>query len=97
MILYDKNMESLAELGISIGQALIVINDLTYKNFSSGPEADRDYSNRNVWKFGYSLDGQEIYIKLADNLSHNVAKCISFHKARFPINYPYSEECGQNE
>lgn len=85
----DKYLQSLAELGISSSQARNVILQLTYKNYSSGPEPDLDYPGHNVWKFGYNLDGEEIYIKLSDDFSRNIAKCISFHKADFVISYPY--------
>lgn len=84
-----KNLQSLADLGITQTEALNTILQLTYRNYSSGPEPDRDFDNRKVWKFGYLLVGDEIYIKLADDLSHNIAKCISFHKADFTITYPY--------
>lgn len=93
-----KNMDCIAELGISIGQVKKVIKDLTDKNYVSGPEPDKDYQSKKVWKFGYSLDEQELYIKLADDLGHSVAKCISFHKALFPLTYPYQlEEGGKYE
>ena len=84
-----KNMQALAQLGISIEQALNVILGLTYKNYIRGPVTDSDYPDRNIWEFGCVLDGKEIYIKLSDNLSHNFAKCISFHEADFSISYPY--------
>ena len=85
----DKNMQSLADLGITIPQTINIILRLTYKNCSGGPEIDSDYPDHNVWEFGYNLDGEELYIKLSDNSSCNVAKCISFHKADFAISYPY--------
>ena len=84
-----KNLQALADLGITQVEALNAILQLTYRNYSSGPEPDRDYYGRKVWIFGYSLEGEEIYIKLADDLSYNIAKCISFHKADFTIAYPY--------
>ena len=88
----DKNLQSLAELGIFSYQAVNIILKLTYKNYSSGPEPDVDYPKHNVWKFGYNLDGEQIYIKLTDDFSCNIAKCISFHKADFVISYPYKME-----
>ena len=85
----DKNLQSLAELGITSCQAINIILQLTYKNYSDGPEPDVNYPGHNVWKFGYNLDAEEIYIKLSDDFGSNIAKCISFHKADFIISYPY--------
>lgn len=85
----DKNMQSIAELGITVPQALDVILQLTCENYSSGPEVDHDYPEQSVWVFGTTIDGEEIYIKLSDDFKYSVAKCISFHKADFAILYPY--------
>lgn len=88
----DKNMQSLAELGITIPQAKNTILQLAYTNYSSGPEDDRDYPGRKVWVFGDHIDAEEVYIKLSNDLSSNIAKCISFHKADCEIIYPYRRE-----
>lgn len=45
----------------------------------------------NIWEFGVEIDNEEVYIKLSDDLSHNIAKCISFHKTEFKISYPYKK------
>jgi len=89
----DKNMRDLAELGITPPQTKNIICELTYRNYSSGPDPDKDvsYPNNNTWKFGYDLDGTEIYIKLCDDFSNKVAKCLSFHKAKHTITYPHKE------
>lgn len=88
----EKNMQSLAELGITIPQAINTLLKLTYKNYSGGPEKDDHFTESNVWFFGCKIDGEEIYIKLSDNFKHNKAKCISFHKSKYKITYPYDEE-----
>ena len=87
----EKNMQTLAELNLSIEDALEVIYQLTPRDYCSGPEPDRDYRNQRVWKFGCNIDGQEIYVKLADDYRHK-AKIISFHKAERPIQYPFRRE-----
>jgi len=58
---------------------------------SKGPEKDRDRKRGNIWEFGAEIDNEEVYIKLSDDFSRNIAKCISFHKAEFKISYPYKK------
>ena len=87
----DKNIKAIAELGITIAQTQATILDLTYINYIAGPDVDEGYPDHNVWKFGYNLNTDELYIKLSDNFNYNIAKCISFHKADFVISYPYGE------
>ena len=82
-------MQSIAALGITIPQAVNIILNLNYKNYCSGPETDKIYPKHHLWVFGYEHEGEEIYIKLSDDFGHNIAKCISFHKADFVMQYPY--------
>ncbi len=87
-----ENMQSLAELGITIPQAINTIIKLTPQNYSVGPEKDDYFPKNNIWIFGSDIDDEEIYIKLSDNFKHNIAKCISFHKSTGRINYPYKNK-----
>ena len=43
-----------------------------------------------IWEFGKVINGVEVYIKLkiADAACERIAKCISFHKAKFPLDFP---------
>ncbi len=86
-----KNLDSISQLGVKIKQAKSMIMGLTYENYHKGPEQDRDIKSSNVWEFGAEVDNQEVYIKLSADFGHNVAKCISFHKAEFKIDYPHKE------
>jgi len=88
----QKNIDSITAMGITIPQLKSVILKLTPKNYVSGPEEDVKYPEHYIWLFGYDFGGEEVYIKLSGNFSHGVAKCISFHKAEYPMRYPYSEE-----
>lgn len=85
----EKNMQCLAELELNVYDVKEIILGLTYRDYFLGPEPDKDFMGREIWVFGYNLHGEEIYIKLADNLSHNVAKVVSFHKSTRPMSYPY--------
>lgn len=86
-----KNLDSISQLGVQIKQAKAIIMELTYENYNKGPEQDRDIKSGNIWEFGAKIDNQEVYIKLSDDFSYNIAKCISFHKAEFKIDYPYKK------
>jgi len=78
-----KNLDFISQLGITIRQAKIIIMQLIYKDYHKGPEKDRDRKRGNIWEFGTKIDNEEVYIKLSDDFSRNIAKCISFHKAEF--------------
>ena len=84
----EKNMTSLGELGMCIGQAKNVILQLTPFDYVEGPLQDEKYPSHNLWVFGVSFNSDEVYIKLSDNFRCNVAKCISFHKAEYSLVYP---------
>ncbi len=89
-----KNLDSLAELGITVKQAKNVILGLTLGDYSSGPKKDYDRKGINVWTFSTKINGEEIYIKLSDDFKGDQAKCISFHKAEFPLKKPHAETGG---
>ena len=86
-----KNLDSISQLGIKISQVKSIIMQLTYENYHKGPERDKDRKKGNIWEFGVIIDHEEVYVKLSDDFSHNIAKCISFHKAEFKISYPYKK------
>lgn len=87
----DVHMNNVGELGIKPYQVRETILQLTPSNYVSGPDADKKYLKHNVWIFGVSLDGVEVYIKLSDNFTHGIAKRISFHKSKFPMTYVYPD------
>ena len=89
-----KNLKSLAELGLTIAQAREIILQLTYINYSKGPESDVFYEGHNIWEFGQNVEDKEVYIKLSDNFDYKIAKCISFHIAKRSMTYPYKNEKG---
>ena len=83
-----KNNEALIELGLTKKQRKEIIMSLTPGNFCSGPEPDRDQPGE-LWFFGKTDDTIEIYIKLKIAVvgGDKIAKCISFHKAEYGLNY----------
>lgn len=85
----EKNLKDITDLGITPEQSIEIIQELTYKNYVSGPLKDNDYLDRDVWVFGCQINEHETYIKLSSYFSCNVAKCISFHKSEHSLIYPY--------
>ncbi|NQU73491.1 MAG: type II toxin-antitoxin system MqsR family toxin [Candidatus Omnitrophica bacterium] len=83
------NLDCISRLGITIKGAKNIIFGLTYRDYISGPDKDRDRKMGNVWVFGTLVDKTEVYLKLSDNFKCNIAKCISFHEANYRCTYPY--------
>ena len=77
------------DIGITLSDALNELLSLSIDNYCSGPEPDKDRPG-SVWEFGKNIEGKEVYIKLkiAEIAGKKYAKCISFHKAKFPMCYP---------
>jgi len=84
-----ENLESLSGLGLTKKNCKNEILNLSVSNYCSGPEPDKDLPGK-VWVFGKIIDGKEIYIKLkiAHVNSMRIAKCISFHIANYPLEFP---------
>ena len=90
--IFIKRMEyqdAFLELGITISDAFNELMSLSIDNYCSGPEPDKDRPG-SIWEFGKNIEGKEVYIKLkiAEIGGKKYAKCISFHKAKYPICYP---------
>ncbi len=86
----EKYKDAFIELDITKLIALQEIMSLSIEDYCSGPEADKDFPGY-IWEFGKNnIEGKEAYIKLkiADIGGKKYAKCISFHKAKFPQCYP---------
>lgn len=81
---------TLAVLGLTKANLEEILLGLSVTNYSKGPEADRDRAGE-IWVFGAEVSGHEVYIKLkvAQVGGRQIAKCISFHVAEFPLRYPY--------
>jgi hypothetical protein len=85
-----KNMETLTRLGITLAGCITYINELTYKNYLSGPSDDRDTKEEKcIWEFGTTIQGHDIYIKIKHLVEDNVL-LLSFHEAEKPFVFRYS-------
>jgi len=60
-----------------------------FKKLARSSEVDIDRPGV-IWEFGKNIEGKEVYIKLkiAEIAGKKYAKCISFHRAKFPMCYP---------
>jgi hypothetical protein len=77
-----KNNAFLARYGMTPAEREMVVTNLSSRDYTSGPEYDRDYpEERDIWKFKKRYGGREIYIKLKLVAKENgyYAKCLSFH------------------
>jgi len=93
----EKNLQGIADLGMTISEAKKILANLTIENYSSGPEADQDGLDESVWVFGAGMKDKEIYIKLKlalnpQNDNFHVAKVLAFHPARHALRYPLKGE-----
>lgn len=81
------NMLTLSYLGITKKNLEEILLGLSVADYCKGPIQD-DSKPGELWEFGKDMDGQEVYIKLKVVKELNLAKCISFHVAKYPMQYP---------
>ena len=81
-----KNLESLADLGLTKRNCIDEILDLSVTDYCKGPEPDIGRRGE-VWEFGKYILGKQVYVKLkiAEVGNEKLAKSISFHVAEFPL------------
>lgn len=86
----DETLSTLARLGLTKANLEEILLRLSTTDYCQGPEPDRDRPGE-IWVFGREIEGEEVYIKLkvAQTKSRTIVKCISFHIAQFPLDYPY--------
>ena len=76
-----KNMNTLAQLGITWNDVKEEIYGLSASDYFQGPEVDRDFPSADLfWMFKKSIAGQIIYIKFKVlYLEDGSVKLVSFH------------------
>jgi hypothetical protein len=90
----EKNLQALAQLGATVEDVKAVIRALTPQHYAQGPSPDETDDSKEVWVFGYELNGTEIYIKLRLSPAprkgqFGVPVVWSFHKAERRIKFPH--------
>lgn len=83
----EGNMLTLSYLGITKKNLEEILLGLSVADFCKGPIQDKSKPGE-LWELGKNMDGEEVYIKLKVVKELNLAKCISFHIAKYPIKYP---------
>lgn len=89
----EKNIQALADLGLTILEMKEILAGLVPENYSSGPSPDDTDASKEVWVFGYRMETKEIYIKLRlspgkGRDSFDQALVWSFHEAEFSMKFP---------
>ena len=95
----DEVLKGIRDLGLTQGIAKELILGLVVYDYVEGPIEDHLHSEFNVWIFGKAspiIESDEIYIKLSDRREGKMLVCLSFHKARRPLNYPFKNLNSQN-
>ena len=84
----EKNMKTLAALGLLPEDVFQILAELTPQNYYRGPSTDYNTNETDsIWEFGITLEGREIYIKL--KLTADYVKDISFHFAEKTMEFPF--------
>lgn len=84
----EKNMKTLAALGLLPEDVFQILTELTPQSYYRGPSTDYDTNETDsIWEFGITLEGRKIYIKL--KLTADFVKNISFHFAEKEMNFPF--------
>lgn len=82
-----KNLQTLLDLELTNVAVRKTLKDLVVKDYYKGPTEDE--FGPDLWEFGKSIKGEEVYIKIAMGSENRPVICISFHWPEHKINYPY--------
>lgn len=85
-----KNVETLAELELTIIKVKDILKGLEVKDYSQGPEEDILYKNQDMWIFGKQIKGKDVYIKITLGQPNSEVICISFHFSERPMKLPFN-------
>lgn len=81
-----KNMQALAQHGLTITDAKNEILGLVVGDYYKGPKSDQD-PNRpgDIWEFKKSINGKQFYVKvkIVHENGEDILKCLSFHEDDF--------------
>ncbi|WP_367770928.1 hypothetical protein AB3G33_14710 [Flavobacterium sp. WC2421] len=86
-----NSIQNLADLSITAKMREEIIFNLEIDDYSEGPLEETQQGGAEMWVFGKTIKGQQIYIKLTISKITDQAICISFHKAEFPMEFPLKD------
>ena len=81
-----KNMQALAQHGLTISDAKDEIFGLVVEDYYKGPKQDLDPLKPGyIWEFKKNIDGQQFYIKvkIVQVNGEDIVKCLGFHQDDF--------------
>lgn len=81
-----KNMQALAQHGLTFADAKSEILELTAGDYYKGPKKDFDLNHPgDIWEFKKEIEGSKFYIKLKieNQNGRELLKCLSFHEDDF--------------
>ncbi len=83
-----KNAQALLNLEITPVFREKILKELQVGDYYEGPKKENLYGGADMWVFGKTIKGQEVYIKITLGFSGAQVICISFHVAEHPMDYP---------
>lgn len=81
-----KNMQALAQHGLTITDAKNEILGLVVSDYYKGPKQDLDAkSPGDIWEFKKNIDGMQFYVKvkITQENGEDILKCLGFHEDDF--------------
>ena len=84
-----KNVQCLANLGITPAIQRGIINGLVAEDYCSGPDRDDKFQWKDVGVFGSNYNGIELYIKFSIGAAGAPVVCLSFHESGHPMRYQF--------
>lgn len=86
-----NSIQNLADLSITAKMREEIVLSLEVEDYSEGPLKETQQGGTEMWIFGKVIKSQQIYIKLTISKITDQAVCISFHKAEFPMEFPFKD------
>lgn len=84
-----KNSQTLADLELMPNDRKKILEKLEIEDYCQGPLEETQYGGSEMWVFGRTLRGKEIYIKITLGIENTSVLCISFHIAEYPMEYQF--------
>lgn len=81
-----KNMQALAQHGLTITDVKGEILGLVVADYYRGPKRDYDRNRPgDIWEFKKNIDGKQFYVKvkIVQENGEDILKCMSFHEDDF--------------
>ena len=78
-----KNLQALADHGLTIADVKNEIISLEVKDYYKGPKQDFDHNHVGyIWEFKKTVDEEQFYVKLKiiNQNGNDILKCLSFHE-----------------